>query len=617
MSLFESSITGNVLNDGSTTEISGITAGQLASVLAAYTPLTDTASNTASISANAVGVANNAAAIAALQTQVGGLPASPDLSPYSLATDLAAAEGLIAANSSGITALNTSLTTGLAGKANQSALDALQLEVNGKSTPASVDTKLQAYSTTAAMNSAIASANNATQASVASTYALRTVTDQLALDLAAKQSGADVDQKIATALLDRPSTTDLNTTVALRTTPADVDQKVATALLMYVTQVALEAALALRDGRLDAAEASIAALQAAGFQTAAQVASAIATALLPYTDTTGLNSLLAVRDGRLDSAEASIAALQSAGYQTSAQVTSAIASALLPYVQQTGLDSALALRDARLDGHDTDILTLQSAGPFATSADLTAAETSLQSAIDAILAQLAVLNSGGGGSNLINAQAWPGEITWDLLLGTNTLRNLHFNAPLSVSLQNENFTLSLSCDSYSIAQTDAVIAAALVPYETAAQRDAAIGAALLPYETAAQRDAAIATALVPYWTQAQTQAAIDAAVGAVDLSGYYTSAQTDAAITAALVPVTLTNAPAWTANPPTWELLKGGNVIRNLHFAGPLSAALQNNADTLVIDCDSYEKAETYTQAEVNSVVSGAVDALNISQRAR
>ena len=136
--------------------------------------MTDTATNTASISANATGVANNAAAIAALQVQVGGAPAAPDLSPYALASDLAAAEGLIAANTSGITALNTSLAAGLAGKANQSALDALQLEVNGKSTPASVDVKLQAYSTTAAMNSAIASANNATLASVANTYALRT-----------------------------------------------------------------------------------------------------------------------------------------------------------------------------------------------------------------------------------------------------------------------------------------------------------------------------------------------------------------------------------------------------------------------------------------------------------
>ena len=89
------------------------------------------------------------------------------------------------------------------------------MEVDAKSTPASVDAKLASYSNTAAMNCAITSANNVTLATVGSSYALRTVTDQLALDLAAKQS--DVDQKIATALLDRPSTTDLAAAVNLKT----------------------------------------------------------------------------------------------------------------------------------------------------------------------------------------------------------------------------------------------------------------------------------------------------------------------------------------------------------------------------------------------------------------
>ena len=274
MSLFESSITGNILNDGQTTETSGITAGQLATVLTAYTPLTDTATNAAAIG-------TNSAAVTALQTEVAGLPAPPDLAPYALAADLAAAEGTIAANQSSITALNTSLTTGLAGKANQSALDTLQLEVDGKSTPASADLKLANHPTTVAMNSAIASADNAVLATVAATYGLKTVTDQLTVDVAARQTAADVDQKIATALLPYTDTTGLNAAVALRTTPADVDQKIATALLTYVQQVALDAALAIRDGRLDAAEAAIASLQAAGYQTAAQVSSAIATATPP------------------------------------------------------------------------------------------------------------------------------------------------------------------------------------------------------------------------------------------------------------------------------------------------------------------------------------------------
>ena len=58
-------------------------------------------------------------------------------------------------------------------------------------------------------------------------------------------------------------------------------------------------------------------------------------------------------------------------------------------------------------------------------------------------------------------------------------------------------------------------------------------------------------------------AAIAAAVAGVDLSGYYTSAQTDAAMAAALVPMTLSNAPAWSGN-TTRELLKGSNVTQNL-----------------------------------------------------
>ena len=135
MSLFPSTLTGRILDDGVTEppviELQGISAGQLATVLTAYTPQTEHTAHTA-----AIGV--NAAAIAALQGQVAALPASPDLTPYALAADLAALEGSILANASGLVAVNTSLTQNLAGKANQSALDALQVEVNGKSTPASV-----------------------------------------------------------------------------------------------------------------------------------------------------------------------------------------------------------------------------------------------------------------------------------------------------------------------------------------------------------------------------------------------------------------------------------------------------------------------------------------------
>ena len=52
-----------------------------------------------------------------------------------------------------------------------------------KSTPDGVDLKLSNYSTTAAMNGSIASANNATLATVAANYGLKTVVDQHSLDI--------------------------------------------------------------------------------------------------------------------------------------------------------------------------------------------------------------------------------------------------------------------------------------------------------------------------------------------------------------------------------------------------------------------------------------------------
>ena len=550
MSLFPSTLTGRILDDGVTEppviELQGISAGQLATVLTAYTPLTESAQHTADIG-------TNAAAIAALQGQVSALPAPQDLTPYALAADLSAAEGLIAANASGLTAVNTSLTLGLASKANQSALDALQVQVDGKSTPASVDLKLANHPTIAAMNSSIASTNNATLATVAATYALKTVVDQLAIDVAARQTAADVDQRVATALLS--------------------------------------------------------------------------------------------------------------------------------YLTQTAYQAGQALQDVRLDGHDAEILALQNAGPFATAGDLSNLQVTLQSAIDGILAEIATL---GGATNLVNAPAWVGNVTWDLLAGTNQIRNLHATGPLSIQLANDDWTLSFGCDAYTTQQTDDAIAAALtnyftraevtvtvvaaideckgytdtqladystttqmtqaitdalVPFETAAQRDAAIAAALavyytsaqtdaalaaglasysttvqmnqaiadalVPFETAAQRDAAIAAALAAYYTSAQTDAALAAALGS-----YYTSAQTDAAIAAA---VALSNGQSWTGG-PTFNLLRGSNVLRNLSVAGALTASFQNLDDTILIESDSYARSETYTQLETGAAITAAIDALDLSQ---
>ena len=199
-------------------------------------------------------------------------------------------------------------------------------------------------------------------------------------------------------------------------------------------------------------------------------------------------------------------------------------------------------------------------------------------------------------------------------------------------MANDNWTLSFSCDAYTTQQTVDAIAAALTNYFTRAevtativaaideskgytdtqlpnysttvQMNQAITDALVPYGTAAQRDAAIAGALAVYYTSAQSDAAIAAALGS-----YYTSAQTDAAIAAAA----LSNGQSWTGG-PTFNLLRGSNVLRNLSVAGALTATFQNLDDTILIESDSYARSETYTQAETGAAITAAIDALDLSQ---
>ncbi|CAE7246378.1 unnamed protein product, partial [Symbiodinium microadriaticum] len=175
-------------------------------------------------------------------------------------------------------------------------------------------------------------------------------------------------------------------------------------------------------------------------------------------------------------------------------------------------------------------------------------------------AVLAVLAAGAAQ----NAPEWAGQTTFELLVGASTLRRLHVTAPLSISLQNEDLALSLACDSYSTAQADAAIAAAIT-------------AALLPYPMRRQRSE------TQQLHRSDARDLVECA--GVDRESVHLG----------------------------WELLKGTNVLRNLHFAGPLLASLQNNTDT-AIECDAYDKSETFTQAEVNTVVSSAIDALNITQ---
>ena len=220
VNMFEGPVTGNipeVLDNGEVTDGTHVTAGQLALALTPYAQVTGLAVNTAA--------------------------------------------------SGSIAALQSSLTTGLSNKADQSAFDVLEGVVATKSTPDGVDLKLSNYSTTAAMNGS----NNATLATVAANYGLKTVVDQRSLDIAA------------------------------RITPLE-DTKVANALLGAVTAAALASELASRDASisgLQASKADASALTAYALQsavdTSSEVDSKIATALLDAVTTAALAAFSARR----------------------------------------------------------------------------------------------------------------------------------------------------------------------------------------------------------------------------------------------------------------------------------------------------------------------------------
>ena len=145
VNMFEGPVTGNMPDNGEVTDGTHVTAGQLALALTPYAQVTDLAVNTAASG-------NNAAAIQSLDDRVTAELASkldssalaPAIAPLATAA-LATTDGQVAAHGSSIAALQSSLTTGLSNKADQSAFDVLEGVVATKSTPDGVDLKLSNY----------------------------------------------------------------------------------------------------------------------------------------------------------------------------------------------------------------------------------------------------------------------------------------------------------------------------------------------------------------------------------------------------------------------------------------------------------------------------------------
>ena len=258
--------------------------------------------------------------------------------------------------------------------------------------------------------------------------------------------------------------------------------------------------------------------------TSSEVDSKIAAALLNAVTTAALDAAL------LGKADASaLASLLSTVDGLPLEVDTKIANALLGLATEAFVAAQLASRDAGITALPASKADTALLASYATNAALSASETALQSALDAILAELAALQLSGSGG-VVNAPAWAGFTTWELLRGSNVVRNLHFVAPLSAALANGDDTLSITADCYSTAGTDAAITAALLAYYTSSQVDTLLG----DYRTGTAQDAetagAITAALLAYYTAAQ----VDALLGDYRTASAQDT-QTQAAITGALL----------------------------------------------------------------------------------
>ena len=365
-------------------------------------------------------------------------------------------------------ALQSSLTTGLSNKADQSAFDVLEGVVATKSTPDGVDLKLSNYSTTAAMNGSIASANNATLATVAANYGLKTVVDQRFLDIAARitplggQRSPGGRHRRGAGLRAR------------KQRRLHLGAAGASALTAYALQSTVDTSSVV-DSKIAADAVTTAALDAA---------------LLGKADASALASLLSTVDG-LD---------------MPLEVDTKIANALLGLATEAFVAAQLASRDASitaLQGAKADA-TLTPRTPRSRPARPRSRAPSTQS------------------SRSSPPCSFPAA-------EFSVVRNLHFVAPLSAALANGDDTLSITADCYSTAGTHAAITAALLAYYTSSQVDTllekyrtgaaqdaetagAITAALLAYYTSSQVDALLGDYRTTNAQDTQTQAAIAGAL---------------------------------------------------------------------------------------------------------
>ena len=195
-------------------------------------------------------------------------------------------------------------------------------------------------------------------------------------------------------------------------------------------------------------------------------------------------------------------------------------------------------------------------------------------------------------------------MTWDLLAGTNQIRNLHATGPLSIQLANDDWTLSFGCDAYSKAEADALLA----PLASEVWVSNEILAALAAYSTTVQVGTAISDALGAYSSTAEMNTAISDAIDALNVGQYQDAGGVQFLIDQALLAY-------WTqAEVSSFVAGELANYATSSSVTSAISSALSSYDNSSQVDSKIITALlDFYTQTEVDQQITNALGNVDLS----
>ena len=383
----------------------------------------------------------NASVILALDQRVTAEMAAKlsltDLAPYVTQGALTTMGQNVAANTlatqlvqQAVGNLQTNVASSLSLKADQSALEAINLLLLSAVTRDLLDALLVPYSTATQTNQAIAISKGVIESTAAATYATQNQVTQLSVDVAGKTSQSD----LTTALQGYSSSVQTASAIAATT------EALETRLLVSLSS--LQTSTNQNTARLDEKASAASVLQLAS-DVGGKVSSAdLVLALTPYASTSTVSALQAALSGIQASIPypgVNVAELNAILLGYTMTSTNQSLNALVLRIQS---DLAQKVSQANVNA------TL---GAYVTTSVLQSVQAAFQASINAILA-----NMGEGGTSLSNGAEWLGNVVVDMIAGS-VVRNLSVAGPLSLTEENGDNTILLTADVFSKAESTALL----------------------------------------------------------------------------------------------------------------------------------------------------------------